>query len=116
MNRPYPRGTRQHERRKWHRDDARVVDGRRVLPRDEQTERSTFGWFFDERPDAPCVAYGVNASPVVDLHGDLLVADLEHEVQVRFSGRRRHVVGIEAADDRRGGAEHALGHVPCQRC
>ena len=44
-------------------------------------KRSTFGRLFDKRPDAPCVAHGVNASPVVDLHGDLLVADLEHEVQ-----------------------------------
>ncbi len=66
----------QHERIQRHGDDARIVDGRPVRPRDEQSERSTFGRFFDERPDAPCVTHGVNASPVVDPHGDLLVADL----------------------------------------
>ncbi len=70
----------EHKRRKRHGDDARVVDGRPVLPRNEQSERSTFGRYFDERPDAPCVADRGNASPVLNLHGDLLVADLEHEV------------------------------------
>ena len=104
----------QHERRKRHGDDTRIVDGRPVLSRDEQPKRGTFSRLFDKRPDAPCVAHGVDASPVVDLHGDLLVADLEHEVQIRFSGRRRYPVDVQAADDGRGGAEYALGYVPCQ--
>ena len=105
----------QHECRKRHGDDARVVDGRPVRPRDEQSKRGAFGRLFDERPDAPCVAHGIDASPVVDLYGDLLVADLQHEVQVRFSGRCRHAVNVQAADDGRGVAEYALGHVPRQR-
>ena len=74
----------QHERRKRHGDDTRIVDGRPVRPRDEQSKRGTFGRLFDKRPDAPCVAHRVNASLVVDLHGDLLVADLDHEVQIRI--------------------------------
>ena len=72
-----------------HGDDAWVVDGRRVLLSDQQPEWSAIGRLFDERPDAPCVAHWVNAALVFDLHGDLLVADSEHAVQVRWRSALR---------------------------
>ncbi len=69
----------QHERRERHGDDAQVVDGHRVRPGDEQPEWSAIDRPFDERRDAPWATYGINDSLGFNLHGDLLVADSEHD-------------------------------------
>ena len=45
--------------------------------------------------------------------GILLVADPEHEIQLRFWFPRphRHTVGVQVSDDRRGGVDHVLGEM-----